>query len=213
ISELIDQGFTGLPAVGTDYQSNFRRGNISAAKAKLMHQWLEQNHFDLAHKFAPNLFQTNPKSAWDRFVAANAITGNLRIVQLRSETALIERDDRAIEIGDTIRLTQRFCFELTTKIRGAAFAFQKYEGQWHNLPLGADSRSLKGSVLESPQLLPRNSQGNPIGLRENNDAGHHEFVVIVSDNRALPTDMRKIAQFTPDPVRFELHGIAVKFVT
>ena len=53
ISELIDQAFAGLPAVGTDYQSNFRRGNISAAKAKMMHRWLEENYFDLAQEFAP----------------------------------------------------------------------------------------------------------------------------------------------------------------
>jgi predicted DNA-binding ribbon-helix-helix protein len=40
IVRLIDEVFKGLPAVGTDYESNFRRGNISAAKALLMHRWL-----------------------------------------------------------------------------------------------------------------------------------------------------------------------------
>jgi hypothetical protein len=116
-------------------------------------------------------------------------------------------------VGDTIRLTQRFAFELTTEIRGAALAFQKYEGQWHSLPLGADSRNLKGTVSESPQLLPRDNQGNPIGLRENNDAGHHEFVVILSDNKTLPIDIKKIAQLKPWTAKFEVHRITVKFVT
>jgi hypothetical protein len=213
ILELIDTAFAGLPAVGTDYSSNFRRGNVSAAKAMLMHRWLEENHFELAQKLAPELFQTNPKSAWDRFIDANAIVGKLHIVQLKSEAGLIERDDHAVPVGDTIRLTQRFCFELRTEIRGSALAFQKYEGQWHSLPLGADSRNLKGTVSASPQLLPRDGQGNPIGLRENNDAGHHEFGIIVSDDRTLPTDMKKIARLTLSTARFEVHRITVKFVT
>ena len=213
ILQLIDTAFVGLPAVGTDYASNFRRGNVSAAKAMLMHRWLEENHFDLAQKLVPDLFQTNPKSAWARFVDENATNGKLRIVQLKSEAGLIERDDQAVPVGDTIRLTQRFCFELTTEIRGAALAFQKYEGQWHSLPLGADSRNLKGTVSENPQLLPRDSEGNPIGLRENNDAGDHQFVLIVFQNRALPTDMKKIAQLSAKNEQFEVHRIAVKFVT
>lgn len=213
IAELIDQAFKGLPAVGTDYQSNFRRGNISAAKAMRMHRWLEENHFDLAQKFAPDLFQTNPKSAWDCFIDEHAMTGKLRIARLKSEAGLIERENEAVPVDDTLRLTQRFCFDLTTEIRGAALAFQKYEGQWHSLPLGADSRNLKGTVSESPQLLPRDSQGNPIGLRENNDAGDHHFVMIVFQNRALPTDMKKIAQLSAKNEKFEVHMIAVKFVT
>lgn len=146
IAELIDQAFKGLPKVGTDYDSNFRRGNISAAKTMPMHRWLEENHFDLAQKFAPDLFHTNPKSAWDCFIDEHAMTGKLRIVRLKSEAGLIEREDEAAPVGDTLRLTQRFCFDLTTEIRGAALAFQKYEGQWHSLPFGADSRNLKGTV-------------------------------------------------------------------
>lgn len=213
ILELIDKAFVGLPAVGTDYSSNFRRGNISAAKALLMHKWLVENHFDLAQKFAPSLFQINPKSAWDQFVDANAIIGDLRIVRLKSDLGLIERDDEAILVPDTIRLTQRFCFELTTEIKGTAKAFQKYERQWHCLPLGADSRNLKGSVSESPQLLPRDKFGNPIGLRENNDAGYHTFVVIVSNDKTMPTDMEKSAQLEPDSSKFEVHKVNIRFVT
>ena len=213
IQELIDGAFVGLPEVGTDCSSNFRRGNISAAKALLMHKWLVENHFDLAQNFAPSLFQINPKSAWDRYVDANAIIGDLSIVQLKSDLGLIERDDEAILVPDTIRLTQRFCFELTTEIRGTAKAFQKYERQWHNLPLGADSRNLKGSVSESPQLLPRDKLGNPIGLRENNDAGYHKFVVIVSNDKTMPTDMKRIAQLKPDSSKFEVHKINIRFVT
>jgi len=213
ILELIDKAFIGLPAVGTDYASNFRRGNISAAKALLMHRWLEENHFDLAQKFASDLFQTNPKSAWDRFVDTNAIVGRLRVFHLKSESGLIERDDEVSEIDDVIRLTQRFCFKLTTDLRGAALAFQKYDGRWHKLPLGADTRNLKGNVADSPELLPRNKLGNPIGLRENDDAGNHEFVVLVSDNRTLPTDMKKLARLEPSSAKFELHRIGVKFVT
>lgn len=213
ILELIDKAFVGLPAVGTDYSSNFRRGNISAAKALLMHKWLVENHFDLAQKFAPSLFQINPKSAWDQFVDANAIIGDLRIVQLKSDLGLIERDDEAILVPDTIRLTQRFCFELTTEIKGTAKAFQKYERQWHCLPLGADSRNLKGSVSESPQLLPRDKFGNPIGLRENNDAGYHTFVVIVSNDKTMLKDMEKSTQLEPDSSKFEVHKVNIRFVT
>ena len=213
VVQLIDQALQGLPAVGTDYESNFRRGNIAAAKAALIHRWLEENHFDLARTFAPDLFQTNPKSAWELFIDAKAATGRLSVVQLKSNAGLIERDDQLLEVGETLRLTQRFCFELRSELKGVALAFQKYNHEWHNLPLGADSRNLKGSVTDSPQVLPHDKDGKPIGLRENNDTGQHEFVIVVSEDRKLPTDMNKLAQLGEDGERVEVHRIAVRFVT
>lgn len=103
VVQLIDEALKGLPAVGTDYESNFRRGNISARKAVLIYQWLEENHFDVAKTFAPDLFQTNPKSAWELFIDHNAAPGSLRIVQLKSNAGLIERDDQLIDVSETLR--------------------------------------------------------------------------------------------------------------
>ena len=108
--------------MGTDYLSNFRRGNIAAGKAMMIHQWLSENQFEIAQKAAPDLFQFNPKSEWDQFVEHHAIVGKLRIRRLDKNMGLIERDDQVNPIGETLRLTQRFCFELETEITGVALA-------------------------------------------------------------------------------------------
>jgi hypothetical protein len=210
---LMDDAYGEPNTTSSHYASNFRRGNVAAGKAMMIHRWLEENYFATAQIAAPELFQANPKSAWESFVEANAITGNVRIVRLKSNATLIERDEEVIEVDHTLRLTQRFCFQLSTEIRGAALAFQKYEQKWHNLSIGPDSRNLKGSVKSDPQFLPLDTGGKPVGLRENNDAGRHEFVIIVSEGPNLPADMRKLAQLKQGELTFEVHKIAVKFVT
>lgn len=210
---LMDDAYGEPNTTSSHYASNFRRGNIAAGKAMMIHDWLEENHFATAQVAAPELFQINPKSAWESFVEANVITGNFRIVRLKSNAALIDRDDEVIEAAYTLRLTQRFCFEFSTDLRGAALAFQKYGRKWHNFPIGPDSRNRKGSVISDPQLLPLDTEGKPVGLRENNDAGRHEFVIIVSGGPNLPADMRKLAQLKQGGPTFEVHKIAVKFVT
>jgi hypothetical protein len=213
IDLMMDDAFGEPNTTGTDYISNFRRGNIAAGKAMMIHRWLAENHFEIAQKAAPDLFQFNPKSVWEQFLEKHTIAGRLRILRLKQSMGLVERDDEAKPVGETLRLTQRFCFELETEINGVALAFQKHKGTWHSFPLGADKRNLWGSVTRNPQMLPHKADGSMIGLQENDDAGDHQFAVIVSEDRKLPSDMRKLATLHQDSAAFEVHVVAVRFVS
>lgn len=210
---LMDDAYGEPNTTSPNYASNFRRGNIAAGKAMMIHRWLAENHFEVAQTAAAELFQFNPKSAWEQFVERHAIEGKLRIVKLKQDMGLVERDDEAAPVCDTVRLTQRFCFELKTDIKGVALAFQRYEGNWHNFPLGADARNLWGSVKASPQLLPHKADGSVIGLSENNDAGDHQFAVIVSEDRKLSSDIRTLAAMGQGSPTFEVHVVSARFVT
>ncbi|MEP1610529.1 MAG: hypothetical protein ABJL72_01265 [Roseobacter sp.] len=212
IRTLVDQALAGFPAVGTDYESNFRRGNISAAKAMLMHRWLEEYHFDLAKTFAPELFQMNSKRAWDRFLDSRSVDSGLRIVQMEDKFGIVQRADKVREVSKALRFGDEFCLELISDRFGHAIAFQCYRGKYHPLALGGDERRLRITITDGVQLLPRDLEGQPNPLVEMDDAGDHRFVVITSPDKNLPTDQRSLAS------RFEDEGLQVfqtdvRFVT
>ncbi|ABG31462.1 hypothetical protein CEP88_19000 [Roseobacter denitrificans] len=212
IAELIDQAFLGLPKVGTDYDSNFRRGNVSAAKAMLMHRWLEENHFELAKTFAPELFQMNPKRAWNRFLDSRSVDGGLRIVQMKNEFGIAQRADKMRKVSKALRFGDAFCLELTSDRFGHAIAFQGYRGKYYPLALSGDERRLRIAITDGVQLLLRDLKGQPNPLVEMDDAGDHRFVVITSPDKNLPTDQRRLAS------RFDDEGLQVfhtdvRFVT
>lgn len=213
IDLLMDDAYGEPNTTSPHYASNFRRGKVAAGKAMMIHTWLAENHFKIAQTVAPELFQFNPKTAWELFVEQRAIQGQLSIKHLKQDLGLIDRDDGAIPVGETLRLTQRFCFEIKTDLRGVALAFQKYEGDWHPLPLGANKLNPWANVKADPQFLPHKPDGKPIGLRENDDAGQHKFAVIVSEDRKLPNDMAKLAKLDQSGLRFEVHTITLRFVT
>lgn len=212
ILELIDTAFAGLPAVGTDYASNFRRGNVSAAKAMLMHRWLEENHLELAKTFAPELFQSNPKRAWDRFLDSRSVDGGLRIVQMKNELGIVQRADKVRAVSKALRFGDEFCLELTSDRLGYAIAFQGYRGKYYPLVLGGSEKRLRITITDGVHLLPRDLKGQPNPLVEMDDAGDHRFVVITSPDKNLPADQRSLA------LRFEDEGLQVfqtdvRFVT
>ena len=72
---------------------------LAAPKAQTIHRYLEQNHFELARVAAPELFQVNPRTAWELFLDAHRVEGGLRIVPLKSHFGIVRRDDalRAVE--------------------------------------------------------------------------------------------------------------------
>ncbi|MCE8006626.1 hypothetical protein [Aestuariivita sp.] len=209
---LVEQAQEQPVSSTPDPHNNFRKGKIAWERAAKIHEWLARNHFAFAQKREPGLFQFPRQSDWDAFVEAHAIVGRLRIVHLKQTLGLIERDDDQRPVDQTLRLTQRFCFEVETELRGVALGFQRYNGKWHSVPLGADQRNPKARIAVSPQLVPHKSDGSPIGLRESNDAGDHLFAVLVAQDRNLPTDMPSLAKLDSERCRFELHTIAVRIV-
>lgn len=173
--------------LGTDYISNFRRGNIAAGRAMLIHRWLERHHFDIAQDASPDLFQIDPVSAWDQFINDQAEPDKLTVIPLRDDMGIVQR---AADISDqmpTLRLGQNFYLELDCPCDGMLVAFQGYAGQWHPLPLAEDKRRLRIPVTTGTQPLPRNAKGEPIPIVEVDDAGVHRFIAVLSENRDLPT--------------------------
>lgn len=209
---LIDAALNGLSAVGTDYASNFRRGNIAAAKAVLIHRWLEENHFNLAKTFAPHLFQMNPVRAWDRFLETRRVDSGLRIVPMNAEFGIAQRAANVRDVCDVLRFGEEYCLELTSDRSGQAIAFQGYRGEWHPLALGNADGRWRIPIAAGIQLLPRDHKGQPIPLVEYDDAGSHSFVIVTSPNKDLPLDQTSLAsRFEDDALR--VFQIDVRFVT
>lgn len=183
IDILMDQAFGETVTLGTDYISNFRRGNIAAGRAMTIHRWLEQNHFDVAQAVAPELFQFNPKSAWEQFVENYANVDGLRIIPMKREMGILSRARNALKTVTKLRLGQCFCFELDSPINGTVVAFEECKGKWHPLPLGADERRIRVPVSVGVQMLPSDEAGNPIELEEVHDTGQHQYVFVVSEEK------------------------------
>lgn len=212
IVELIDTAFVDLPGVGTDYASNFRRGNVSAAKAMLVHRWLEKNHFDLAKTFAPELFQMNPARAWDQFLDQHGVDGGLRVVQIENEFGIAQRAAKARKASEALRFGDAFCLELTSDHPAYAVAFQGYRDNFYPLALGDDERRLRIPITAGVQFLPRDLNGKPNPLVEQDDAGDHRFVIITAPDKTLPTDQRSLAKRLEDE-RLKVFQTNVRFVT
>ncbi|WVX47999.1 hypothetical protein ROLI_010760 [Roseobacter fucihabitans] len=194
IDILMDQAFGETATLGTDYISNFRRGNIAAGRAMMIHRWLEQNHFDVAQNASPTLFQVNPKSVWELFVEQHAKKAGLRIIPMKREMGILSRTKSAPKTVETLQLGQCFCFELDSPHDGVVVAFEKCKSDWHPLPLGADERRLRALVSEGAQFLPRDDAGKLIELEELQDTGQHQYVFVVSPNNTAPISMKDIAQ-------------------
>ncbi|MDW3181634.1 hypothetical protein [Roseobacter sp.] len=202
IDILMDQAFGETVTLGTDYISNFRRGNIAAGRAMMIHCWLEQNHFDVAKEATPELFRVNPKSAWELFVEKHAKTDGLRIIPMKRQMGILSRARNAPKIVKKLRLGQCFCFELDSPINGTVVAFEEYRGKWHPLPLGADERRLRVLVNERVQMLPRDEVGNPIELEELHDTGQHQYVFVISTDKDIPITMKGIAHTSSETCVF-----------
>ncbi len=212
IEILIDHALGAPQKHGTDYDSNFRKGEIAAAKAMLIHRYLEENHCDLARKTAPDLFQTNPKSAWEQLLERHTVAEGLKIVPFKENMGIVRRAAKLTSTTQALRLGQRFCLELTADAEGYAVAFQGYRGEWYAVPLGTDERRLRVSVKPGPQWLPRDADEQPIPLAEEDDAGASSFVVITSPEKTLPTDQRGLINHARNNDIF-VYRADVRFVT
>lgn len=197
---------------GLDYMRNFRAGKIAKFKAEMIHHWLTKNHFEMARTAAPDLFPHPAKDAFQEFIDTHAVTGKLRVIRFRNEMGIVQRSNDKREYVETLRLSEKFCFELNTEINGVALAFQRYQGKWYPLPLGSDQRRFHASVEQGTNQLPRADDGSPISLEENDDAGSHQFAVVVSTDRRLTEDIM-VPSLTLDGDEFEVHLISVRFVT
>ena len=209
--ELLMDEAVGYPvARGQDYVRNMRRGEIAAIYAALIHQWLLEHHFDLAHRLAPEIFPKTPEQRWQAIVDEKAISDRFRLVLVPLTVGIVERESQLKPADTTIRLGERFCFELDSEVEGSAVAFQAVRGQWHNIPLDANGET-NARIQSGQNHLPKKTDGKLDPLTECDDEGLHQFVMISAPTDDIPTNIQSLNTWVADNPTF-LHRITVQFV-
>jgi hypothetical protein len=209
--ELIMDDAVGYPvARGQDYVRNMRRGEIAATYAALIHQWLLEHHFDLAHRVAPEIFPETPEQRWQAIVNERAISERFRLVLVPQTMGIVERESQLKPADMTIRLGERFCFELESGTEGYAIALQGIRDVWHNIPLGLNGEGC-APIQSGRNRLPKTSDGKLDPLTESHDEGLYEFVLITAKTDDIPTNIQSLNTWVGDRPN-TLHRITVQFV-
>lgn len=209
--ELIMNEAVGYPiARGTDYTRNMRRGDIDSMYARLTYDWLEAHHFDLAHRISPEIFSETVERRWQRILDERAIESRLKLLLVPTTLGIVERESELKPVDTTIRLGQRFCFELVSETKGHAIALQGVRGQWHATPLGMDGAA---TIALGPGInrFPQTDKERLDPLIENNDEGEHLFVVITAESVDIPTDIKRLVAWV-NGMPCVLHRTRVQFV-
>jgi len=208
VEAIMEKALGGELFTGADYLTNFRQGKIARAKAKLIYAWIAEHHIDTAHAIEPDLFPMPALSAWERYLDKHAIRGKLRLVRIDKFRGIVQRADSVQPADQRLQLGEEFCFELESKTKGTAIAFQGYRGKWHPLPLGKNGE-LSTAIIVGTQILPQDTNDQPISLIEMEDTGLHHFVFVIAQKRILKLIPE---QFTANPKeKITLHQITVRF--
>lgn len=168
---------------GQGYEDNFRAGRIARTKAGRLFRWLELHHPDVAQAIEAELgvAALSDGEVWDQFLARHGCFSGVEVVSLAQARPGIVAFARGEPVAAThIRLGEPFCFRAHSARVGAALALQSLAGRWYVLPLGPETLSC--TVARGALYLPRNeSDGEPIALAEEQDAGRHSFAFIIAD--------------------------------
>ncbi|WP_317960994.1 hypothetical protein [Phaeobacter inhibens] len=189
---------------------NHRKGEIAWWKARNIHEWLASNQFEFAQGKAPELFQYQRQSDWDRFLEACTVEGGVEVV-IPGQFGIARREPPEDGVV-SLRIGQAFFFELGLNEAGHVVAFEQYKDMWHPLSLGEDERRLRVSVKEGKNALPRDGQGAPIPLHEYDDTGPHRFVFVVCFEQKLPEDRTSIVSFRKD-VQLSVYQVRTRVIT
>lgn len=196
--DLIMDDAVGYPvARGQDYVRNMRRGEIAATYAALIHQWLLEHHFDLSQRLAPEVFPERPEQRWQAVLDERAQTDQFRLVLMPKTMGIVERESQLKPADTTIRLGERFCFELDSETDGFVIAMQKVRGQWHAIHLGQNGEA-SAPIQSGQNHLPKMLDGQIDPLSENHDEGLHEFVLVVAPTSIIPSDIKTLITWVAD---------------
>ncbi|EEE36365.1 hypothetical protein RKLH11_198 [Rhodobacteraceae bacterium KLH11] len=208
--QFLQTPFSPPWSLADNYRRNLQRGEYSAIRAKVLHEFLLNRHFSVAHLEAPEIFPQTPEMRWREILDARATSDRLRIVIAKSQFGIVERESQ-LEVADTtLKLGQPFLLELTSDIDGHAVALQGVRGQWHPIPLGQDG-ALSAPVVAGKNLLPGHPDGRPDPLIEGHDEGLHEFVLITAQKTVVPVEAKRLAIWVADNP-CSLFRISVQFV-
>lgn len=168
---------------GQGYEDNFRAGRIARTKAGRLFRWLATHHPDVAQAIEAELgvAALSDGEVWDQFLARHGRFSGVEVISLAQARPSIVAFAGGEPVAAThIRLGEPFCFRAHSTRVGAALALQSLAGRWYVLPLGPEA--LFCTVARGAIYLPRNeSDGEPIALAEEQDAGRHSFAFIIAD--------------------------------
>lgn len=207
---VMDEAVGYAVARGQDYVRNMRRGDISTAYAELIHQWLIEHHFDLAHRLSPDIFPEIPEQRWQAILDERARSDCFRLVLVPKTMGIVERESQLRPADITLRLGERFCFELESETEGHAVALQSVRGQWHNIPLGPEGGA-SATVQTGQNHLPTMPDEYLDPLTENHDEGLHEFVLVTAPTDDIPTDIKSLVTWVFEHL-CDLHRVKAQFV-
>ncbi len=167
-------------------ESNFRKGTIGHKKVAPIHRWVIENHLALASEMAPEIFDPSLLTRWRDFLKNNARYDALTVLPL-NELNLVGRSSDSPIANQTVRLGERFAFQLHTAVRGTVLAFERVRGQTYPLALHPDKRSLTCPITAGKHILPTLADGTtPDTLMEEDDPGLHGFIILVSAQEIAP---------------------------
>lgn len=208
VEQVMDAALGRTAPIGTDYVANFRKGKIRRSFAKLIYEWIAEQHADLGRKYEGSWFPQANTDAWDDYVEEHGIRGQLQIKRfIKNELNLIKKvKDRDLPDA-TLKLGEEFCFFLRTDGNFHAIGFERYEGKWHVMQLGINDSQTFQLQRDEPHF-PTDPSGAIERLSEESDLGMHRFAfVIAHDANDLPRkpDLKDISEGV------ELHYIDVLF--
>lgn len=197
-------------SLAANYRRNMQRGNYSATRAKVLHDFLRDHHFAVAHKTASDIFPETVEMQWRRVLDEKAIGSKLTIKLVPSGFGVLERRSRLITAEYTLKLGQEFVFELDSEHAGHATILQGIRGQWLPLDVGHDGSTVVPVVLGA-NIFPCLKDGESDPIRESHDAGMHEFICIVSTIPGIPTEIEQLVTWVGEK-ECGLHRVSVRFV-
>lgn len=192
---------------GAGYETNFNHGKIARKTAKLIAQWIEQNHRDLAHDTEPNIFPISNSTIWNEYLNVHGIAGHLHVRPKSRSRELISFEAEATSDHHVLALGEPFALELDTLRSGYCMGYQIYREKWYAFPLSKAQHWLR---VEGARItLPQMKDGTPAHIVERENGELHRFVVVIAhqaerDFISLPPEAY------PD-CSFELHHVSVEF--
>ncbi|WP_039017032.1 hypothetical protein [Halocynthiibacter namhaensis] len=208
VEQVMDAALGRTAPIGTDYVANFRKGKIRRSFAKLIYEWIAEQHVDLGRKYEESWFPQTNTDAWGDYVEKHGLRGQLQIKRFtKDELNLIKKVKDRDTPDATLKLCEEFCFFLRADANVHAIGFERYKAKWHVMPLGENGSPTFQLQRDEPHF-PIGASGAIERLNEESDLDMHRFAFVVSQNaNDLPhkPDIKDIGQDT------KLHYVDVFF--
>jgi len=192
---------------GLGYATNFNHGTISRKLAKVIADWVQENHRDLAHETEPEIFPVALSTMWGEYLEANGITGQLTIRTKSRSRDLVEFEKDAAPGHHVLALGEPFTLELEQSRPGYCMGYQIYRHKWHPFPLNKATGYVETAGTRI--TMPQQKDGSPAHMIERQHDDKHRFAIVVADHPHVDFISKEPAAH--DANSFEVHSVAVEF--